>query len=483
MRLSLMYKGLLLVSIPLCFEIGIFSLLLSLQNDMAQESARINKSRMIGDTVNRISHRAMILEDVFRNSSNPMEVARNIRNGMADWTIQFEQLDDLTRGDPALHSMVLKSIAQLNAAKVDLEELKEHLLMENFTGDPAQEARSFGPRFRYRLRMVVSAGLLELAANSAREIDTDRTTAMRNQIVMLLKIAVALSALIAAIGAWMFSQHMISRLKTAVKNADRLGARKPLLRPIGGNDEIGELDLALHNAANVISNLEQAREEIFGMVSHDIRNPLSTIKASGELLKDKLEENDKERSKELIDVIDNNCNKVLRISRDLLDLQRLESGMLTLEKTSTNLKECLLSAASSTEAMQRSYGVEVEPDLASVHANVDEGRIEQVVTNLLTNAIKFSPRNGKVQLTLSETMNQQICIRVVDHGNGIPDDMKTTIFDRFAQVNREDSKRGSGLGLAISKALIELHGGRIGVSDASPTGCEFWILLPKEGKP
>lgn len=473
-----MHKGLLLVSIPLCFELGIFTLLLSLQNDMAQESARINNARMIGDSVNRISHRAMILEDAFRNNANPLEVARSIQTGMTEWTKQFEQLEELTRNDLALHTIVLRSIAQLDAAKKDLAELKAHL-MENFSGDTAEAARSFGPRFRYRLRMVVSAGLLELAANSAREIDTDRTTAMRNKIVLLLKIAVAFSAMIAAVGAWVFSQHMISRLKVAMTNADRLGARKPLLRPIGGNDEIAELDHALHNAANLITGLERAREEVIGMVSHDIRNPLSTIKATGELLKGELQDNENDRSKELINIIDSNCNKVLRISKDLLDLQRLESGTLTLDKSSTNLKECLLSAASATEAMQRAYGVDVEPELESVHANVDEDRIEQVVTNLLTNAIKFSPKKSKVRLTLSETTNQQVCIRVIDQGNGIPDDMKTSVFNRFAQVNREDSKRGSGLGLAISKALVELHGGKIGVSDASPTGCDFWILLPK----
>lgn len=74
-----------------------------------------------------------------------------------------------------------------------------------------------------------------------------------------------------------------------------------------------------------------------------------------------------------------------------------------------------------------------------------------------------------------------MCIKVIDHGDGIPDAMKAAVFDRVKHVSREDSKTGSGLGLAISKALVEMHGGKIGVSDVSPTGCEFWILLPKSG--
>lgn len=481
MRLSLMHKGFLLVSIPLCFELVIFSMLLSLQNDMAQESARINRSRMIGDTVSKIGRQTVILEDVFRHCNDPVVVARNIRVGIDELTTQFQKLDQLTERDTALHALVIKSMQQLDMAKVELETLKEHL-MEDTRADPTLQAKSFGPRFHYRLRAAVSAGLLELAANSAKEIDTDRTTTMRNQVTMLLKIAVAISALVATIGAWTFSRHMISRLKTVVGNAERLGHRKPLSAPVGGNDEIGELDTALHNAADLITKLEQGREEIIGMVSHDIRSPLSTIKASGDLLEDKLRDKLDERAIELIGAIRTNCDKVLRISKDLLDMHRLEAGMLVLDKAPTNLKECLLSAASATEGLQRSLGVDVEPVLAPLHATVDEGRIEQVVTNLLTNAIKYSPPGSKVILNLEETPDSEIRISVVDHGDGVPEAMKKTIFDRFKQINKEDAKKGSGLGLAISKALVELHGGKIGVRDATPKGSEFWVSLPNVHK-
>lgn len=478
MRLSLTHKGLLLVSIPLVFEVGIFSFLLSLQNDMAQESARINRSRMIADSVNKISRHIMILEDSFRTSKDPYDVAKNIRTGINDATKQFRRLDRLTQNDPEVHAMVLRSIAELDSARGELEQLSNRL-MNNPDADPAVEARAFGSRFHKHLRLILSAGLLDWAAKSAREIDTDRTAAMRDQTVLLLKLAFCASALIAVVCAWLFSHHMISRLNVVFNNAEMLGSRQPLSRPIGGGDEIGELDGALHSADELISSLEQAREEIIGMVSHDIRSPLATIKATGELLKDNLEGKLDKRSNELIDIIDNNCERVLLISKDLLDLQKLESGMLTLDIESTNLKECLMSAASATLALQRTCDVEVEPELASVHAKVDEGRIEQVVINLLTNAIKFSPRGAKVLLTLRETTDDQICISVIDQGPGVPDEMKEAIFDRFQQVKAEDSKIGSGLGLAISKALVDLHGGRIGVTDASPKGSEFWIILPK----
>lgn len=478
MRLSLMHKGFLLVSIPLCFEIGIFSWLLALQNDMAQESARINHSRMIGDAVNRISRRVMILEDVFKHNYNPLEVADNIRVGIDDLTLQLKRLEKYTREDPELHTMVKASLSQVYDTRRDLEGLKDQL-MENFTGDPTLAAKGFGPRLRNHLRLIVSVGLLELGERSAREIDTDRTTAMREKSILLLKIAVAVSACIAAVCAWLFSQHMILRLNTVVNNAGKLGARKELSRPIGGRDEIGELDAALHNADDLISSLEQAREEIIGMVSHDIRSPLATIKATSELLKNKLDDKLDDRSRELISSIDHNCERVLRISKDLLDMQKVEFGMLTLDKESTNLKECLLSAASSTLALQRNCAVEVEPVLAALHANVDESRIEQVVTNLLTNALKYSPRGSKVILTLEETKDNQVCISVIDSGPGIPDAQKKRIFDRFKQVSEEDAKLGSGLGLAISKALVELHGGEIGVSDVSPKGSKFWFVIPR----
>ena len=478
MRLSLMHKGFLLVSIPLCFELGIFSLLINQQNEMAAETARINKSRDISNAVNMVTKQAINLEDAFKSNNNPFSAAATIRDGTADLIVQFNRLELMTKSDQHLHQIVLDSLVQLHAMQVDFAALKQQLLSGEVT-DPSEAAHRFGPNLHKRIRNVISLGLLELASQSARTIDTDRTEAMRGRTVLLLKIAVAISATIALLSAWLFSRHLTSRLSVVVDNADRLGERQTLLAPLAGNDEIAELDNAVHQAAELISHLEQTREEIIGMVSHDIRSPLATIKVAGEALEMRFESQLDERGRQLFAEIESNCERVLRISQDLLDMQKLESGMLNVEKSAGDLRQCIQSAVSATAGMCHHRGVEVIVVAPSVPAVFDEGRIEQVITNLLTNAIKHSPRNGTVDVTLQvENRGKRARISVCDKGKGVPEHLHQAIFERFKQADKDEYSQGTGLGLAISKALVEMHGGQIGVDNLSPTGSEFFIVLP-----
>jgi signal transduction histidine kinase len=186
-----------------------------------------------------------------------------------------------------------------------------------------------------------------------------------------------------------------------------------------------------------------------------------------------------DRSKQLVKTIASNCDRILRISQDLLDMQKLEVGMLTISKEPTDLQECFAQAIEATAGLSESRSIKIETDFVQVKASVDEGRIEQVLTNLISNAIKHSPKEGAVKLTLRKSgSDDSAYLAVSDCGKGIPDSLKAAVFDRFRQANNDDAKRGTGLGLAICKALVELHGGRIGIEDEKPTGSRFWIRLP-----
>ena len=478
MRLSLMQKGFLLVSIPLCFEIGIFSLLINLQSGMAKETERINNARIISNSVNHITHEALDLDDVFKKGQNPMVTANMIQAGTKNLIAQFSELEIQTRNDKILHDNVLYSLKELGDAKQKLQDLRTFILTHP-ENDPIEAAKRYAPEFHDSLRRVVSRGLLELATRTAATIDTDRTEAVRLQTIFLLKTAVAISACIALLSAWLFSRNLTSRLKIVVNNAERMGERQPLLPPLGGSDELAELDTAVHQADNLINHLEQFREEIIGMVGHDIRSPLASIKVTGEALEDRLGDALDDRGRQLLQEIDANCDRILRISRDLLDMQRLESGMLIIDKTKCDLRDCLQSAVASVSGMCHNRKVTIQLTAASQPAHVDEGRIEQVVTNLLTNAIKHSPKNGVVELAMEpDRKRQQVRISVRDYGKGIAPHMQKEIFERFKQAGKEEFGQGTGLGLAISKALVELHEGQIGVESLTPDGTEFFIVLP-----
>jgi len=478
MRLSLLHKGLLLVSIPLCFELAIFSVLLAMQEGLAREAARINKSRMISDAVNNMSQRVVTMNETASEFKNPFEAAAKVRASTKGVIDQLHLLNLYTKDDPKGNRSVQICLREAAASQQDFIELKQVLASSQF--DKADElGRSFRPRFAAHLRNIARSGVLELGAASVAELDTDKTSAMRSRMVFVLKCAVASSALIGIFGALAYSRHLILRMQKVVSNADRLGKRQPLLARIGGNDEVADLDGALHEAERLIRHLEQARQEVISMVSHDIRSPLTTIRYSSEALEDQLHEVLNDSDRKLLGSIGENCDRILRISKDLLDIQRLESGLLVVDKTKTDLKDCLMSAVAATEGMRRNRSISIESDLDSIVANVDAGRIEQVVTNLITNAIKHSPRDGVVRLALHGADDgRRAEITVSDSGRGVPDRLKAAIFDRFMQVDSSDARHGTGLGLAISKALVELHGGEIGVDNLTPVGSKFWIRLP-----
>jgi signal transduction histidine kinase len=160
-------------------------------------------------------------------------------------------------------------------------------------------------------------------------------------------------------------------------------------------------------------------------------------------------------------------------------MQRLEAGMLIIDKAKIDLRDCLIAAVSTTSGMCHNRSVHIDVVAPSVPAIADEGRIEQVLTNLLTNAIKHSPRDGTVHLKMEvDRQKTQARITIRDGGKGIPEHLKEDIFERFKQAGKEEFAQGTGLGLAISKALVEMHGGLIGVENLQPSGSEFFVVLP-----
>lgn len=478
MKLSLLHKGLLLVSIPLCFELVVFSMLLGLQNEMAKEAARINNSRLIGDTVNKLSLVMLRCSQHMDRPDNVLQARRQLLRDFSEMHSSVSKLTELTRDNPELHQTALKCSAELDAAEADIASVEKKVAEGGFD-EVTELARDLRRRMNARILNMVDAGIFNLGAASARELDTDNSMQMREHMVFLLKCAVAMSALIAVIGATLFSRNLNSRLQVVVKNAVKLGQRKSLLDPISGNDEIADLDNAVHEAANTIQNLEQSREDFMGMVSHDIRSPLNTIRNSGELMRRSMSDRLDERGDELLSTIESNCDRILRLSQDLLDLQKFDAGMLKIEMARTQLDDLCRNAIDIADSDSQQRGIKIESNLEPVGARVDSGRIEQVLVNLLTNAVKHSPRNGTVSISLQkDEAKQRAKISVTDNGKGVPENLKKAIFNRFQQVDSQDAKRGSGLGLAICKALVELHGGRIGVEDNDPAGCRFWVELP-----
>lgn len=227
--------------------------------------------------------------------------------------------------------------------------------------------------------------------------------------------------------------------------------------------------LAMDNA-----RLYRAREQILEVVSHDLRTPLTTLLGNIDFLR-----SEAEVPRGPVELISRAAQHMSWLIEDLLDMFRLDGGTFVLERqpveVATLLDEAVKMLRSTAKARELHLDVAADPSLPLI--NVDRRRVLQVLWNLLGNGIKFTPPGGNVQLGAA-AVNGEIRIEVSDTGPGIPESALPHLFERGWQARRSDL-RGAGLGLSISKAIVEAHGGRMGVS-SSPAGTTFFFTLPRE---
>ena len=226
----------------------------------------------------------------------------------------------------------------------------------------------------------------------------------------------------------------------------------------------------------------QRQAELISIVSHELRTPLTSIRSVLGLLASGLLGQLTGRGQGMLDIAVNNTDRLIRLLSDLLDLERLQSGHTSFQPELCSVDELMLSATESVRGMadQARVTLQVSPLDASIE--VDRDRLVQVLINVLSNAIKFSPAAGGCVWLDAELSTGEILFRVRDEGRGIPPDKLETIFERFAQVETDDSRRkgGSGLGLAISRAIVQQHGGQIWAESTPGAGTTVCVALPSE---
>jgi signal transduction histidine kinase len=229
-------------------------------------------------------------------------------------------------------------------------------------------------------------------------------------------------------------------------------------------------------------HLSLARKETVEVVSHDLKNPLSTIKMSLELMFELINEpvtpQNFQDFEEGLQIAKRSADSMERLIKDLLDHAKIEAGHLDLERKENDLAAMVSDLVLRFKPLAKNKGISLLNSTggAKLVANCDPGRIEQVLSNLLGNALKFTPDAGQITID-ARIQGSGILITVADTGAGISPTDIGHIFDRFWQV-RATSRNGTGLGLAISKAIVEAHGGEIKVESEIGKGSKFAILLP-----
>jgi two-component system phosphate regulon sensor histidine kinase PhoR len=238
--------------------------------------------------------------------------------------------------------------------------------------------------------------------------------------------------------------------------------------------------LVFHDLTRV-KQLERTRQEFVANVSHELRTPLSLIKGYVETLLDGAKDNPEIAAK-FLQTIERNAERLRLLIEDLLTISELESGRVKLNLQSVSLRapvEKVLNDFKSRATARQIRLIDQVPDL---RVRADADRLEQVLCNLVDNAIKYGRAEGSIALSARETTAEQIELSVRDDGPGIPPEALERIFERFYRVDKARSREqgGTGLGLSIVKHIVQSHGGRAWAKSALGHGATFYFTLPRD---
>jgi signal transduction histidine kinase len=236
-------------------------------------------------------------------------------------------------------------------------------------------------------------------------------------------------------------------------------------------------------------NLDTIKDEFISTVSHELRTPLTSIRGALGLLSAGVMGHIDDKAMDLLRIASTNTDRLVRLINDILDLERMDSGRAPLQLNKCSLDELVKQAvetmASMAEAAEVRIVVSSEAPSELSDFDGDPDRMQQVLCNLLSNAIKFSPQNSEVVIATSVD-GDDLMLRIVDHGRGVPASKLESIFDRFSQVDASDARQkgGTGLGLAICRSILAQHGGEIWAerNDATGTqqlGTTFLLRIPR----
>ena len=233
--------------------------------------------------------------------------------------------------------------------------------------------------------------------------------------------------------------------------------------------------------ASVFAELSRRKDEFLAVLGHELRNPLAPIANSAHVLQATLGVTNGV-AKRALDVIDRQISQLTRLVDDMLDLSRIGQGRFELRKSRLVLADIVEQAVQAVApmAVEREHRLHLAAVSRSLELDADPGRLLQVITNLLNNAVKYTPSRGEVFLTVEQGGDEAV-IRVRDTGIGIPADMLADVFELFKQVNGSEqySEGGLGIGLTLVRKLVEQHGGTITcASEGAGKGSEFVVRLP-----
>ncbi|MDH5528222.1 MAG: ATP-binding protein [Nitrospirota bacterium] len=333
---------------------------------------------------------------------------------------------------------------------------------------------------------AMSDGLRDISRSIAQAHD-ERLEKAQGDAERTVHIAVVLGLITVLVGlaAAGFMSFLFTRPVRRLKGATEEVAQGIYGRrvPVESTDEIGDLAAAFNHMATRLESLDEVREEFIAYISHELKTPLTSMKEANSLLQDGVAGELTARQRQLLGIVQDGGMRIERLISEMLDLSRMEAGMMTFFKEGHEFGSLLLTAAKELQPVAEKRGIElVISSSEPAHVMVDQHRLQQAITNLISNAIKFSPEGAPVTLGWKRKGGHVVC-SVTDRGPGIPKSARGVIFEKFHQLGPSELSglRGTGLGLPIAKSIVESHGGRLSVTCPETGGSVFSFSLPLSG--
>ena len=305
----------------------------------------------------------------------------------------------------------------------------------------------------------------------------------RNLILSVAGVSVG----IGVIGSFLLALTMTGPIKKLVKGAGLIGEGKlDTVIDVKSKDEIGNLAQEFNRMAQRLKEIEKMKEDFMSSVTHELRSPMTAVKGYVNLILDGKAGPMSEKQREYLTIVRNNTARLGRFINDILDLAKIEAGMMEIKPEPMSVREVANEILTLLKAISDQKNIKLIVDIPESIPQImaDRDRIGQIITNLVGNSLKFTPDGGSVTVKGVEE-GEFLKMAIIDTGIGIPKEYIGKIFNKFEQVSEHKQKvktaKGTGLGLAIARGLIIGHGGKIWIESEVDKGTTFFFTLNKKG--
>jgi signal transduction histidine kinase len=387
---------------------------------------------------------------------------------------RLKELIDLAKDDPETLADVQQMATFGKDTKdrymaITLPDYSEaHKNMRSMNDDAFKTGELFIHRVRRVTRMLEREG-------ERLERTRQQSKAKRAEIKMLIWAELALCIGILILFYVVFRLDFGRKFNALLQNARDLAVDKPASQMVSGSDELSELSKALTDAAETRREATAQKQMLFQMVTHDLRSPLMAASVIVDTLLHDTSGAEEQRKKRLNN-IERSLQQVVGLTNDLLTIEKLSAGGVELRRVKVDFRETIDQAIEIVQPISEKNQIQIANYSPSIICSVDEDRVLQVLVNLLSNSIKFSPAAALIDVT-AKVEGKYLRVEVLDRGSGISEESLQKLFSPFQQGATGKSAAGFGLGLAISKLLVGLHGGEINANVRPGGGTIFWFTL------